>query len=251
MKKTLLFISIFLLLIFTGRIHSSGVPEEPFLRMEMGMHSAWITCIAVDAQNQFVVTGSQDKTLRLWELSTGRLVRIFRPPIGEDPIGMIFDVAFSPDGKIIACGGQTKSGSETSYSVYLFDRESGKLFNRISGFAGHILRLTYSKDGRFLAIGFGKTGGIRVYRTSDYFVAGEDENYGDWIFGVDFDLEGRLVTVSADGFTRLYGSDFKLITKKKAPDGFRPNSARFSPDGSNIAVTFYDPPLLSTKLDVL
>jgi WD40 repeat protein len=251
MKKTLLFISIFLLLIFTGRIHSSGVPEEPMLRMEMGMHSAWITCIAVDPQNRFIVTGSQDKTLRLWELSTGRLIKIFRPPIGEDPIGMISDVAFSPDGKIIACGGQTKSASEISYSVYLFDRESGKLFNRISGFAGNILRLTYSKDGRFLAIGFGKTGGIRVYRTSDYFVAGEDENYGDWIYGVDFDFEGNLVTVSADGFVRLYGSDFKLITKKKAPDGFRPISARFSPDGSNIAVTFYDPPYLNTKLDVL
>jgi WD40 repeat protein len=164
---------------------------------------------------------------------------------------MIFAVAVSPDGKTITCGGQTKSESETSYSIYLFDRESGKLVNRISGFAGNILRLTYSKDGRFLAIGFGKTGGIRVYRTSDYFVAGEDENYGDWIYGVDFDFEGNLVTVSADGFVRLYGSDFKLITKKKAPDGFRPISARFSPDGSNIAVTFYDPPYLNTKLDVL
>jgi WD40 repeat protein len=251
MKKIALSISIFLLLILTGRIHSSGVPEEPFLRMEMGMHSAWITCIAVDSQNQFIVTGSQDKTLRLWELSSGRLVRIFRPPIGEDPIGMINDVAFSPDGKTIACGGHTKSGTETSYSVYLFDRESGKLFDRISGFAQHILRLTYSKDGRFLAIGFGKMGAIRVYRTSDYFVVGEDGNYGDWIYGVDFDLKGRLVTVSVDGFTRLYGSDFKLITKKKAPYGFMPASARFSSDGSNIAVTLYDLPLLRTKLEVL
>jgi WD40 repeat protein len=139
MKKIALSISISLLLILTGRIHSSGVPEEPFLRMEMGMHSAWITCIAVDATNRFIVTGSQDKTLRLWELSTGRLIKIFRPPIGEDPMGMINDVAFSPDGKTIACGGHTKSGSETSYSVYLFDRESGKLFDRISGFAGNIM----------------------------------------------------------------------------------------------------------------
>jgi WD40 repeat protein len=251
MKKTLLFISIFLLLIFTGSIHSSGVPEEPMLRMEMGMHSAWITCIAVDPKNRFIVTGSQDKTLRLWELSTGRLIKIFRPPIGEDPIGMISDVAFSPDGKTIACGGETKSEKEESYFVYFFDRESGKLVQRIGGLAESIRRLAYSKDGRFLAIGFGKTGGIRVHRISDYFVAGEDENYGDWIYGVDFDFEGKLVTVFADGFIRLYGSDFKLITKKKAPDGFRPISARFSPDGSNIAVTFYDPPYINTKLDVL
>jgi len=33
--------------------------------------------IGIDAQNQFIVTGSQDKTVRLWELSTGRLVKIF------------------------------------------------------------------------------------------------------------------------------------------------------------------------------
>ena len=251
MKKNLLFIQIFLLLIFTGEAFSSEIPNEPILRMEMGMHSAWITCMAVDPQNRFIVTGSQDKTLRLWDLSTGRLIRILRPPIGGDPIGMINDVAFSPDGRTIACGGQTKSGKETSYSIYLFDRENGKLFHRISGFPGSIYRLTYSKDGSFLAIGFGKTGGIRVYRTSDYFVAGEDRDYRDWVYGVDFDSQRKLVTVSADGFIRLYGSDFKLITKKRAPDGFKPFRVSFSPDGSSIAVTFFDDPMLNTKLDVL
>jgi len=57
-------------LVLAGRVYSSGVPEEPMLRMEMGMHSAWITSIGIDPQNQFIVTGSQDKTVRLWELST-------------------------------------------------------------------------------------------------------------------------------------------------------------------------------------
>jgi WD40 repeat protein len=218
--------------------------------MEMGMHSTWITSIVIDAQNQFVVTGSQDKTVRLWELSTGRLVKIFRPPIGEGPTGMIFAVAVSADGRTIACGGLTKSESETSYSIYLFDRESGKLVQRIGGLS-YIVRIAYSKDGRFLLVGMGKRGGIRIYRTSDYSIAGEDRDYGDAIHGVDFDGSGRLVIVSKDGFIRLYGSDFKLITKRKAPDGFRPARVSFSPDGSSIAVTFFDDPMLNTKLDVL
>ena len=251
MRKTILFVSILLALIFTGRAHSSGVPEEPILRMEMGMHSVWITCIAVDAQNQFIATGSQDKTVRLWELSTGRLIKIFRPPIGEGPIGMIFAVAISPDGRTIACGGWTENRNETSYSVYFFDRESGKLARRISGLADIIMRIAYSKDGRFLVVGIGKKGGIRIYRTSDYFIAGEDRDYGDAIYGVDFDVNGRLVTVSRDGFIRLYSSDFKLITKKKAPEGFKPSSIRFSPDGASLAVTFFDAPMLNGKLDVL
>ena len=251
MKKTVLFISIFLLLIFTGGGYSSGIAEEPILRMEMGMHSTWIKCIAVDAKNEFVVTGSQDKTLRLWELSTGRLVKVFRPPIGEDPMGMINDVAFSPDGKIIACGGWTKSWGEKSFSVYFFDRESGKLARRISGLPDNVMVLTYSKDGKFIAVGMGKRGGIRIYRTSDNFIAGEDRDYGGGVYGVDVDGSGRLVTTSQDGFVRLYGGDFKLIAKKKAPDGFKPGRVSFSPGGSSIAVTFFDDPMLNTRLDVL
>jgi WD40 repeat protein len=219
--------------------------------MEMGMHSTWIKCIAVDAKNEFLVTGSQDKTLRLWELSTGRLVKVFRPPIGEDPMGMINDVAFSPDGKIIACGGWTKSWGEKSFSVYFFDRESGKLTRKISGLPDNVMVLTYSKDGRFIAVGMGKRGGIRIYRTSDNFIAGEDGDYGGGVYGVDVDGSGRLVTTSQDGFVRLYGGDFKLIAKKKAPDGFKPGRVSFSPGGSSIAVTFFDDPMLNTKLDVL
>ncbi len=251
MKKTILLISIFLLLTFTGRIHSSEVPEGPILRMEIGMHSVWITSIAIDAQNQFVVTGSQDKTVRLWELSTGRLVRIFRPPIGEGGLGMILAVTFTPGEKKIVCGGVTKNQKEEFFSIYFFDRESGELVHRIAGFRAPVTHLAFSKDGKYLAVGMGKGGGIRIYRASDDFVVKEDTDYGEAVYGVDFDAKGRLVTVSYDGFIRLYGNDFNLITKKKSPEGFRPHSARFSPEGSNIAVSFYDFAHLNGKIDVL
>ena len=246
----LLLILILSLFLFDQKTLSSEVPKEPFLRIEVGMHTSIISSIGVDAQNQFIVTGSQDKTVRLWELSTGRLLKIFRLPIGEGPVGMIFAVAISPDGKTIACGGRTEIGGGTSRSIYLFDRDSGKLVRRIGGLSNNLLRLAYSKDGNFLLAGMQSNGGIRIYRTSDYSITAEDRDYGDAFHGGDFDGNGRLVTTSKDGFIRLYGSDFKLIMKKKAPDGFRPHSVCFSPDGSSIAATFYNE-LLNGKLDVL
>ena len=248
MKKTILSISMLFVLIFNGRVYSSEVPKEPILRMETGMHTAPIYRIAIDAQNQFLVTGSNDKTVRLWELFTGRLIKIIRPPIEEGLTGRIVSVAITPDGKTIACGGRTGFAWEKSQSIYLFDRESGNLVHRIKDLPDvTIIHLAYSKDSRFLVATLGGGKGIRIYHTRDYSIAGEDKDYGDSSFSADFDVKGRLVTASDDGFIRLYEGDFKLIIKKNAPGGNKPCTVSFSPDGSSIAVGFKD----SSNVDVL
>jgi len=248
MRKTVLYISMILILIFNGRVYSAEVPKEPILRMETGMHTAPIFRLAVDAQNQFLVTGSSDKTVRLWELSTGRPIKILRPPIGEGFGGRILSVAITPDGKTIACGGRTGFAWEKSQSIYLFDRESGNLIHRIKDLPdASVVHLAYSKDSRFLVATLGGGKGIRIYHTRDYSIAGVDEEYGDYCVSADFDVNGRLVTASSDGFIRLYMNDFKLIVKKKPPGGNKPSSVSFSPDGTSIAVGFRD----SSKLDVL
>jgi WD40 repeat protein len=53
---------------------SGELPTAPQLRLETGMHTAAITHIGVDAGNRYLVTGSHDKTIRVWELETGRLL---------------------------------------------------------------------------------------------------------------------------------------------------------------------------------
>ena len=126
-KPMILFVLVIFVLLSNERLNSFEVPKEPILCTETGMHTAPIHRIAIDAQNQFLVTGSIDKTVRLWELSTGRPLKILRPPIEKGLAGRILSVAISPDGKTIACGGRTGFALEKSQSIYLFDRESGKL----------------------------------------------------------------------------------------------------------------------------
>jgi WD40 repeat protein len=46
------------------------------------MYTASITRIGVDKANRLLVTASIDKMVRLWEPTTGRLVRIIRRPAG-------------------------------------------------------------------------------------------------------------------------------------------------------------------------
>ena len=82
-------------------------PKEPILRIETGMHTAMINRIGIDASNRWLVTSSEDKTVRVWSLPEGRLVGVIRPPVGEGNEGKLYAVAISPDGRTVTCGGWT------------------------------------------------------------------------------------------------------------------------------------------------
>ena len=218
-------------------------PDTPVLRIEAGMHTSGISRIDVDAQERFLVTASGDKTVRVWSLASGELLQILRPPIGPDDEGKLIAVAISPDGVTVAAAGWS-GGNDNN--IYLFDRASGRLQRRIAGLRIVIYHLAYSPDGRHLAAVLAHNG-IRVYETRDYREIARDVDYGDLSFWAEFDLRGRLVTSSNDGYVRLYDTQFKRVAKRKAPGGEQPYAVGFSRDSTLVAVGFAD----TTAVNVL
>jgi WD40 repeat protein len=207
--------------------------------LETGMHTAQIHGIAVDAAEHFLVSASLDKTARVWDLATGKLLQTLRPPLDDGHEGMLYAVAISPDGNTIAVGGWTGYEWSNSHAVYLFDRASGKLTRRLPGLPNTINKLAYSPDARYLAVGV-FSGGVRIYRTADWQEVLLDEDCDSISRSVAFDPTGRLLTACSDGLLRLYDAGFHLIAKKAAPGGKEPYSAHLSPDGSQVAVGFDD-----------
>lgn len=237
---------IFLLSIVQVSPGEETISTKPDLRIETGAHTARIFKMDSDPGGRFLVTGSEDKTVRVWEMPTGRLLKVLRPPIGAENVGIIRAVAISPDGNSVACGGVTKGPG--GFNIYVFDRESGQMTSAISGLPNIIHHIAYSRDGRFLAAAFHGSNGIRIWRVPGYTpVQIDNERYEGAAHSADFDRSGRLVTACFDGLVRLYDGSFKLIAGKKAPGGKYPISISFSPDGSKVAVSYYDSP----KIDVL
>ncbi len=212
-------------------------PREPILRIETGMHTVQMWRIGLDELGRHLVTASHDKTVRVWELPSGRLERIIRPPVGEGNEGKLYAVAISPDGRTLACGGWTKLGSDTGHTVYFFDTATGRLARRLTELPNIIFDLAFSRDGIFLAVTL-YSEGLRVFRTADGEEIAADKDYGKESYGADFDIRGRLVTTCLDGYVRLYDRSFHLIAKKKAPGGELPYAVQFSPDGERIVVGF-------------
>jgi WD40 repeat protein len=214
------------------------------------MHTATINRIAVDAAGRYLVTGSEDKTVRVWDPATGRLLRTLRLPIGTKMEGIIYAVAITPNGRFIAAGGWTGyQWEDFRNSVYIFDRQSGRMKSRINGFTGTIFTLAFSPDGKKLAVATFR-GGVRVFNVADgteILINGEDEYGSPEIYGLDFDRAGRLVTSCADGYLRLYDRNMTLLKKVSAPGGKRLYAVRFAPNGTKVAVGYDD----IARVDVL
>src|SRR5262249_45368883 len=162
----------------------------PFLRIETGMHTATIRRIAVDAAERYLVTASEDKTARVWDLQSGQLLQILRPSLGTGSEGKLYAVALSPDDATVAMAGWTGYAWDGQHSIYLFDRASGRLTRRIDGLPNVINHLVYSSDGRSLAAALWGENGLRVYRTSDLSEVARDTEYKSDSYWADFDRRG-------------------------------------------------------------
>jgi len=231
---------VLLLLLAGACVCAQAQQVRVYPRIETGTHTAITRRIGVDAAERFLFSASDDKTARVWDLRSGKLLKILRPPIGDGNEGRLNAIASSPDGAEVAVGGFTGKNGSGEFPVYIFDRESGAIRRTIRGLPDMTVHLTYSRDGRYLAVGLGDHQGIRIYKANGYSEVARDEKYGGNCYWLEFDKSGRLVTASWDGSVRLYSSDFRLLAKAQPRGGKQPSSARFSPDGSLIAVSFYD-----------
>lgn len=223
---------------------SPTVPTEPFLRLNPANHTAPIIRISVDRNERYIATGSDDKTVCIWNLRTGRLEQLLRVPIGHGNPGKINAVALSPDATQVAVTGYGLGDQ----IIYIFDRQSGRIQHTIKDLPTVVLHLTYSENGRYLAATLAGSNGLRVYETTSYREAGQDKEYSNASYWAAFDSRGRLVTTSYDGYIRLYSSEnFSRPHLKQSAANKRPFVAAFSPDGQLIAVGYQG----SARVDVL
>jgi WD40 repeat protein len=65
-----------------GSKDGTDLYDRPVLAVDLGMHTALIASQAVDAAGHFGVTGSPDRTVRIWSLADGKLLRTVWIPSG-------------------------------------------------------------------------------------------------------------------------------------------------------------------------
>jgi RNA polymerase sigma factor (sigma-70 family) len=155
-------------------------------------HQDELLCAAFSPDGALLVTGSADKTARVWEVASGNEKHTL---LGHTE--GISVVAFSPDGKRIATGG--KDGL-----VKLWDASTGK--EQSSSLKGHtvVCCLTFSPDGKTLVSG-GEDQKVRIWDVG----AGKETailgDHKDTVLAVAFSRDGGLLaTAGHDKTIRLW-----------------------------------------------
>jgi len=102
-------------------------------------HTNWIQELEYSPDGTIIATASDDYTIRLWNASTGKTVRVLTGHTAP-----VYEVAFSPDGRILASASEDRT-------VRLWDSANGSRLGRLSDRSQKMNAVAFSSDGKTLA----------------------------------------------------------------------------------------------------
>ena len=149
-------------------------------------HESWIARIAFCADGRRLVSGGDDKSIRVWDVKTGKEIRRITHDEG------VTDLALFPDDRrVLATGGDTS---------IVWDLETGRQVGRISLKASCV---AVSPDGRRAL--FGKNTSVWFWDLEKYAKVGPFEAHTLDVWRVEFAPDGRrAVSTSFDRTVRLW-----------------------------------------------
>ena len=165
-------------------------PETGNLRVFQG-HADRVTGVAFHPGGRLLASSSDDATVRLRDVETGREVRVYR----DSGLFSFTCVAFSPDGRHLAAG--NNGGALT-----LWETASGREVFRRSRQSAAIRSVAFDLEGRRLATAGGSGLGVTIWDAA----TGRDilalHGHPGEVWGVAFSADGRRLASSGVGLIR-------------------------------------------------
>ncbi len=190
-------------------------------------HSETVFSVAYSPDGRYLASGSKDKTIKIWEVATGKGLRTLT---GHS--GVVLSVAYSPDGRYLASGSQDKT-------IKIWEVATGKV-RTLTGHYMTFWSVAYSPDGRYLASGSSdKT--IKIWEVATGKELRTLTGHSMTVWSVAYSPDGRyLASGSWDKTIKVWdvvtGTELRILTGHSSGVF----SVVYSPDGRYLASGSYD-----------
>ncbi|MEL6900155.1 MAG: caspase family protein [Cyanobacteria bacterium J06606_4] len=196
-----------------------------------------VTSVAMSPDGQLLATASQDNTIKLWRVSDGELLHTLGDYYGFDEstethTGIVWQVAFSPDGKTLA-------SVSTDQSVKLWDTASGEHKQTLTGHQDSVYSVSFSADGTMLASG-SKDGTAKIWAIESGQLQQTIEG-NSTVLAVAFNPSGQLLsTAGLDQTIKLWHIEEKRLLNTLEGHTAGISDVAFSLDGETLVSASID-----------
>ena len=121
-----------------AKVWDSMIGKELF---SLRGHDGPVTRVAFSPDGRRLASGSDDNTMKIWDIATGKLQELFSLK-GHD--SFVQGVTFSPDGRRLASGSWDEA-------VKIWDSATGRELLSLNAGAGRVTSVEFSPDRQHLA----------------------------------------------------------------------------------------------------
>ncbi|KAG0703318.1 hypothetical protein DFH29DRAFT_1078995 [Suillus ampliporus] len=182
------------------------------------------TAVALFPDRPRMVTGSYSKTIHLWDLNTGAVLKKMQ---GHHSV--VWGLGVSRDGRIIASG-------DESGELIAWHGETGEYLTQIKAHSRHIYGLEFSPDGTVLATG-STDNMTKLWSTKTWQLEGNPIQCSDRVRCVRYSPSGELLAISTTSNIEVYNSHTReCVANFRGHKGYDSYnwSLAWTPDGTRL-----------------
>ncbi|MGL5063713.1 MAG: protein kinase domain-containing protein [Microcoleus sp.] len=236
-------------------------------------HAVAVNAIAINPQGNILVTASDDKTIKLWNLQTGKLIHTF---FGHSaPVNA---VAISPDGRMLvsgsldrkviewkldreemirefysdfgspyshryggvhsvafSCDGGAIASASGDKTIKIWNQRNGQLVQKLAGHSSKVLSVCFRPQSTIFASGSAdKT--IKIWRVGIQDNIRTLNGHSDGVCSVEFSQDGKtIVSGSGDSTIKLWNAETGEVIHTFTGHSDAVISVAISPDRATVA----------------